>query len=163
MASSSQSQSQRPQSSLLQVVVPGQDVSAAIFSSTSSHLAPPPTSSSSSSTSQPASGIGAKPNDAAVVLGGGLRQAGYDGRVVATVAGPLLVVDAKAKSMGAKRGGMARRAWVAEARRRYVPAVGDVVVGVVVESLGETYSVDINAPRLASLDALAFDGASKRN
>jgi len=47
--------------------------------------------------------------------------------------------------------------------RRYVPQKGDVVVGVVVRSLGLCYVVSIGSAHLAMLDALAFDGASKVN
>jgi len=82
------------------------------------------------------------------VVGGGLTRI-KDGRVLATFAGPLFVDE--------------QRCWVGETHKRNTPMEGDVVIGTIVEAGGETYSVDIGAPRLASLDALAFDGASKRN
>jgi exosome complex component RRP40 len=72
----------------------------------------------------------------------------------ATLAGPLRVDDQSATS---------QRWWVSETRRRYIPQLNDVVVGMVVEQLGESYVVDINGPRYASLDSLGFDGASRRN
>ena len=89
---------------------------------------------------------------ASLLLGGGVTRT-RSGALIATVAGPLRVLDA----------GATKRIWVAENRRRYIPAADDVVVGVVVEQMGEAYAVDINAMRLASLDILAFDGASRRN
>ena len=46
---------------------------------------------------------------------------------------------------------------------RYVPVVDDVVVGVVASRHAENYKVDVGTSSLVQLDALAFDGASKRN
>eukprot|EP00297_Palpitomonas_bilix_P025578 CAMPEP_0113906050 /NCGR_PEP_ID=MMETSP0780_2-20120614/24470_1 /TAXON_ID=652834 /ORGANISM="Palpitomonas bilix" /LENGTH=202 /DNA_ID=CAMNT_0000900483 /DNA_START=180 /DNA_END=785 /DNA_ORIENTATION=- /assembly_acc=CAM_ASM_000599 len=53
--------------------------------------------------------------------------------------------------------------YVENHQRRYVPLVGDVVLGVVVERHGESYKVDIGAPSKAVLPHLAFEGATKRN
>lgn len=47
--------------------------------------------------------------------------------------------------------------------KRYVPRLGDPVIGTVTKSTMQSYSLNINAAQLASLDALAFDGASKSN
>ncbi|CAG7853045.1 Exosome complex component rrp40 AltName: Full=Ribosomal RNA-processing protein 40 [Serendipita indica DSM 11827] len=47
--------------------------------------------------------------------------------------------------------------------RRYVPAAQEPVVGVVTARSGESYRVDIGSAHPATLDALAFEGASKRN
>lgn len=55
------------------------------------------------------------------------------------------------------------RSWIASNAKRYVPQRGDVVIGIVRESMGEYHSVDVLSAKAASLDALAFDGASKRN
>jgi exosome complex component RRP40 len=87
-----------------------------------------------------------------ITLGSGLikSSSSSSSRVTATLAGPL-------------RNNSNSRWWVSETRRRYIPELGDVVIGVVLELLGESYAVDINAPRLASLDLLAFDGATRRN
>lgn len=46
---------------------------------------------------------------------------------------------------------------------QYVPLIGDVVIGLVVERFSEGYKVDLRAPTPASLNALAFEGATKRN
>ncbi|KAF6757594.1 exosome complex exonuclease RRP40 [Ephemerocybe angulata] len=53
--------------------------------------------------------------------------------------------------------------WVDSNSRRYVPAPQESVVGVVTQRLGEGYRVDIGEAHQASLDALAFEGATKRN
>ncbi|KAJ2890157.1 exosome non-catalytic core subunit rrp40 [Coemansia aciculifera] len=53
--------------------------------------------------------------------------------------------------------------WVAGNKRRYVAAVGEPVVGVVVARHGEGYRVDIGSVHDALLPMLAFEGATKRN
>ncbi|KIL67959.1 hypothetical protein M378DRAFT_177175 [Amanita muscaria Koide BX008] len=53
--------------------------------------------------------------------------------------------------------------WVDNNSRRYIPAPQESVVGVVVQRLGESYRVDIGSAHYASLDMLAFEGATKRN
>ncbi|EFI27164.1 exosome complex exonuclease RRP40 [Coprinopsis cinerea okayama7 len=53
--------------------------------------------------------------------------------------------------------------WVEGNSRRYVPAPQESVIGVVTQRLGEGYRVDIGSAHQASLDALAFEGATKRN
>lgn len=55
------------------------------------------------------------------------------------------------------------RFYVAAAGRRYIPAVGDNVVGVVIDRNAEFYRVRLHGSCVAVLPALAFDGASKRN
>jgi exosome complex component RRP40 len=72
-----------------------------------------------------------------------------DGRVISSVVGPLFV--------------QAERCWVGESRKRSIPREGDVVIGTIIDSLGDHYVVDIDAPRPGLLDILAFDGASRRN
>jgi exosome complex component RRP40 len=47
--------------------------------------------------------------------------------------------------------------------RRYVPHVHDLVLGVVTERYAEQYIVDLGSAHLATLSAVAFDGASRRN
>ena len=89
-------------------------------------------------------------NNSVTVIGGGLSRL-KDGRVITTLAGPLLV-DVEEQ-----------RCWVGETTKRHIPLEGDVIIGVIVDDLGESYSVDVKGPRLATLDALAFDGASRRN
>ena len=47
---------------------------------------------------------------------------------------------------------------------QYIPAAQEAVVGVVVGKNGaEGFRVDIGGPHNANLDALAFEGATKRN
>ncbi len=47
--------------------------------------------------------------------------------------------------------------------RQYVPAPQESVVGVVIGRSGENWRVDIGSAHPASLDGLAFEGATKRN
>lgn len=46
---------------------------------------------------------------------------------------------------------------------KYVPAAQEPVVGIVSARQGEGWRVDIGSAHHASLDALAFEGASRRN
>ncbi|KAI6129637.1 hypothetical protein EDD16DRAFT_1146770 [Pisolithus croceorrhizus] len=53
--------------------------------------------------------------------------------------------------------------WVEGNSRRYIPAAQESVIGVVSGRSGENWRVDIGAAHPASLDGLAFEGATKRN
>lgn len=55
------------------------------------------------------------------------------------------------------------RLWVENEQRRYVPAVGDHVIGVVADKHAEEYRLNVGGPFPATLPVLAFDGATKRN
>ncbi|KAI0688894.1 exosome complex exonuclease RRP40 [Earliella scabrosa] len=55
------------------------------------------------------------------------------------------------------------RWWIEGNARRYVPAPQESVVGVVIGRSGENWRVDIGSAHMASLDGLAFEGATKRN
>lgn len=47
--------------------------------------------------------------------------------------------------------------------QQYVPASQESVIGVIVQKAGEGFRVDIGSAHSASLDGLAFEGATKRN
>lgn len=53
--------------------------------------------------------------------------------------------------------------WVDCQQKRYIPAKGDNVVGVVMAKQGDYFRVDIGGSSPASLSYLAFEGATKRN
>ncbi|KAF9221676.1 hypothetical protein BS17DRAFT_785168 [Gyrodon lividus] len=53
--------------------------------------------------------------------------------------------------------------WVEGNSRRYVPAPQESVIGIVTGRSGEGWRVDIGSAHPASLDGLAFEGATKRN
>jgi exosome complex component RRP40 len=89
-----------------------------------------------------------------VKLGPGLQQsADLQGKaaIVVTRAG-ILEQNAKGNKF-----------WVEGNSRRYVPAVQEPVVGIVSARQGEGWRVDIGSAHQASLDGLAFEGASRRN
>ncbi len=46
---------------------------------------------------------------------------------------------------------------------QYIPAAQESVLGQIISRAGEGYRVDIGAAHPASLDGLAFEGATKRN
>ncbi|XP_054886384.1 uncharacterized protein LOC129360295 [Poeciliopsis prolifica] len=53
--------------------------------------------------------------------------------------------------------------WIESQQRRYVPAKGETVIGIVTTKSGDVFKVDIGGSELASLSFLAFEGATKRN
>ena len=55
------------------------------------------------------------------------------------------------------------KAYVDNRQKRYFPAKGDFVVGSVTARIKDGYRVDIGAWTTVSLDAMAFEGATKRN
>ena len=118
----------------------------------------PRASSSSSSARRPAREgavvfpgdvIGALAEFEAVVLGPGVQRQG--GALLAARVG-YVRWDAQSSILS-----------VDSAHRRYVPAVGDHVVGLFVNKHAEEYRVDVGGAAAATLPCLAFDGASKRN
>jgi len=82
-------------------------------------------------------------------LGAGLSQA-VSGAIYCTLAGILCFLPPN-------------RFYVLSNNRRYVPALGDTVVGVVKDRQSEHYRVRVNGISLALLPFLAFDGATRRN
>ncbi|KAH8305521.1 hypothetical protein KR018_002738, partial [Drosophila ironensis] len=83
-----------------------------------------------------------------VILGPGLRR--LDDTVVASKAGPL-------------RHREPNTFWVDNYQRRYVPARGDLVLGIVKAKAGDLYRVDIGSADMASISYLAFEAATKKN
>ncbi|GBF95259.1 exosome complex component [Raphidocelis subcapitata] len=78
----------------------------------------------------------------------GLRPSG--GAIVATKSGVVRRT----------RGG---QLWIEGRQKRYIPAEGDCVVGVVVDRMSEHFTVDIAGPFKAVLPMLSFENATKRN
>ena len=97
-------------------------------------------------------------HEGTVRVGVGLVATGApSSAIVATKAG-VLEHAALRRSQG---GG--DRYQVLNHQKRYTPAQGDSVLGVVIEKHGESYSVDIGGPHRAALSGIAFEGASRRN
>ena len=84
-------------------------------------------------------------------LGPGLRYCPQSKAVTATLAGRLYHRSST------------RTYAVLSNNRRYVPMVGDRVLGIVEEAAGEYYRVNIHGPHPALLHNLSFEGATKRN
>ncbi|KAM7418243.1 hypothetical protein PAMA_017753 [Pampus argenteus] len=53
--------------------------------------------------------------------------------------------------------------WIDSQQRRYVPAKGETVIGIVMVKSGDIFKVDFGGSEQASLSYLAFEGATKRN
>lgn len=94
-----------------------------------------------------------------VTLGPGIALASarsdeIEPRYVATRAG--LLSSTKGKDRG-------ESFWVEGISKRYIPAQRDIVLGTIVARHAEGYRVDLGGAHMASLDALAFEGATKRS
>ncbi|XP_029020647.1 exosome complex component RRP40 [Betta splendens] len=88
----------------------------------------------------------AKPDK--VLCGPGLRRSGA--RLVACKSGVL-------------RHKLPNVFWVDSQQRRYVPAKGETVIGIVMLKSGDVFKVDFGGSEQASLSYLAFEGSTKRN
>eukprot|EP00871_Galdieria_phlegrea_P002085 jgi/Galph1/2878/GphlegSOOS_G1523.1 len=53
--------------------------------------------------------------------------------------------------------------WVETSQRRYIPCIGDTVIGVIMDRSSDYYVVDIGTNVSALLPVLSFEGATKRN
>lgn len=112
-------------------------------------------------------GAGLAVSDGAVVLPGDVVIGDVAALESTVVAAAGLVRSGKAlvaSRAGVVDGAGGKRIRVLSSIRRYVAAAEDVVVGVVVERHGgEGYGVDLRGSARATLPALAFEGATKRN
>ncbi|KAF8073732.1 hypothetical protein FPV67DRAFT_1410664 [Lyophyllum atratum] len=88
-------------------------------------------------------------------LGPGLLQSSS-----ANEAGPSIIAT-RAGTLNHSSNGS--KWWVESNSRRYIPAPQESVIGVIIQKVGEGFRVDIGSAHYASLDALAFEGATKRN
>jgi exosome complex component RRP40 len=89
------------------------------------------------------------PETGMVRIGTGLRQEGT--ALVATKPGIF------------QQTGSSNKYWIKGRQKRYIPTVNDNIVGTIIERHAESFDVDINAPTKATLPALAFEGATRRN
>ncbi|CAG4959236.1 unnamed protein product [Parnassius apollo] len=53
--------------------------------------------------------------------------------------------------------------WVDNYQKRYIPARGENVIGVVVQKAGDIFRVDVGSSTTAALSYLSFEGATKKN
>ncbi|KAF6201826.1 hypothetical protein GE061_004221 [Apolygus lucorum] len=83
-----------------------------------------------------------------VIVGPGLRKIGD--RIVASKCGVLREMNGKIF-------------WVDALGKRYLPARGEGVVGIVTKKMGDYFKVDVRAADAALLHFLAFEGATKKN
>ena len=102
-------------------------------------------------------------SSSAAAAGGAVSDSGSSSSSSAAAAGAEHATVLRATKPGILRFRAPDRVWVETTHRRYVPAVGDTVVGVVLERRAEAYRVDVGGSTAAFLPLLAFDGASRRN
>lgn len=120
----------------MQVLLPGDSLPVASTSTAALHLGPGLTSSTSTSSSS--------------------AQSSTTTTIAATRAGLL-------GHLAPQTGNGAERYWIESRQYRYTPSPPEPVLGIVTARHAEGYRVDIGASQPASLDALAFEGATKRN
>ncbi|XP_014369116.2 exosome complex component RRP40 [Papilio machaon] len=53
--------------------------------------------------------------------------------------------------------------WVDYYQKRYIPARGENVIGIVIQKAGDIYRVDLGSSMSAALSYLSFEGATKKN
>lgn len=92
-------------------------------------------------------GIAGEDDKTVVVLGPGLRR--YVDQVIVCKSGVLKKSNCKY--------------FVDSHQKRYIPARGEAVVGVVTSKAGDFFKVDIGSSEQASLHYLGFEGATKKN
>lgn len=93
--------------------------------------------------------VGGRRRRTVVRLGAGVTQRGTS--LVATKAGTLQLDTRRSK------------VYVDNNQKRYSPALEDMVIGIVQDRHSDEYRLDINGTDTATLSALAFEGATKRN
>eukprot|EP00177_Eucheuma_denticulatum_P005294 GFKZ01009631.1.p1 GENE.GFKZ01009631.1~~GFKZ01009631.1.p1 ORF type:complete len:279 (-),score=31.73 GFKZ01009631.1:2562-3326(-) len=89
------------------------------------------------------------PKRAVVRLGGGVRQCGNT--LVCSKAG-IFRYDTTRNKL-----------WIENNQSRYTASLEDAVIGVVVERFSDEYRVEINGSETATLNQVAFEGATKKN
>jgi exosome complex component RRP40 len=109
--------------------------------------------------SPPAAGAGGRANPSNLVrLGTGVAVA--DAPSSSSTVTTVIATKAGAARFDARRS----KVWIdGNQRRRYDPVVGDAVVAIVTDRHAEEYRVDMAATDTATLPALGFEGATKRN
>lgn len=93
----------------------------------------------------------------------GQEERGDSVLVRATVAGVVNLAMVADPSSGNSGATVPKFDVISPTAKRYMPRLGDSVVGIVVKAASHSYQVHINGPHLAVLDCLAFDGATKSN
>lgn len=98
----------------------------------------------------------------------GLLSSDNESRISELTLGPGLIEDNLQQIRAVKSGRLhiktlPNRMWIDNYQKRYIPAAGDCVIGVVQSRAGEAYRVDIGSAQQALLPWLSFEGATKRN
>ncbi|GAA5966461.1 hypothetical protein JCM8115_002679 [Rhodotorula mucilaginosa] len=73
------------------------------------------------------------------------------------------VAATRAGLLGEVHQGDKDRYWIEGTLKRYTPQPPEPVLGIIIARHAEGYRVDIGSSQAAALDALAFEGATKRN
>ncbi|CAO1622467.1 unnamed protein product [Parajaminaea phylloscopi] len=81
--------------------------------------------------------------------------------LLATHAGPIGKVDEKGK--GKERSGRQEGWWVESNTQRYLPSSSDPIIGQITAKNAEFYTVSLSSAHSATLNVLAFEGATKRH
>jgi len=98
-------------------------------------------------------------------LGPGLGTLVHDGPVAAQPADTVTPIATKCGVLEEKftKAESSASFYVVSDQKRYVPVVGDMILGTITGKPAESFTVDIGTARNANLSMLAFEGATKRN
>lgn len=124
----------------MQVLLPG-DVLPVPSTSQSLHLGPGLSASSSSPSPSPSS-----------------SSSQSQSTISSTRAGLLGTIPSSSSSSSTPT-----RYWLESQQKRYIPSPSEPVLGIITARHAEGFRVDIGTSQPASLDSLAFEGATKRN
>lgn len=76
---------------------------------------------------------------------------------------PPVFAATRAGLLNAAKARDGKRQWVEGVSKRYIPAARDIVLGTIIARHADGYRVDVGSAQMASLDALAFESATKRS
>lgn len=98
-------------------------------------------------------------------LGPGLSSSSSSQRTPSssTTRTPQEVTSTRAGLLGSIPSSTSHRFWIESTLHRYTPSPPEPVLGIITARHAEGYRVDIGTSQSASLDGLAFEGATKRN
>ncbi|WVR06251.1 hypothetical protein IAU60_003281 [Kwoniella sp. DSM 27419] len=98
-----------------------------------------------------------------VILGPGIAASSSRVPTGGSDASPVCVSTRLGLLGSAKGKEKSEQYWVEGSSKRYIPAQKDMVLGTIIARHAEGFRVDLGSAQMASLEALAFEGATKRS
>ncbi|WWC88779.1 uncharacterized protein L201_003692 [Kwoniella dendrophila CBS 6074] len=111
----------------------------------------------------PGDSIPLPPSSKPVVLGPGLAASSSRIRSPSSDAVPSIISTRLGTLSSFKGKEKSEQLWVEGSSKRYIPSQKDMVLGTIIARHAEGYRVDLGSAQMASLEGLAFEGATKRS